>query len=210
MHGLGIFAGSNGSPARSVLEFINGEIWHTMSYRVFTSRGFNIPLGEMTWFTEHRMDSIVRGVNGEPLVCANLINASLQFGQVLDRHHNFLIPLGFSEADLLAFYRRPNCLIAVFKDRQRGSVHVLAETTRNIPAYGEWLAGYPVETHTDPQAPQWLISDSVFNWIASSPQAQAQWIVRCVGEDLYDMDDISGLAFDFFRYDYRSIVLTGW
>ena len=58
MHGLGIHAGRNGSPVRSVLEFTNGEIWHTMSYRVFTSNGFNIPLRDVTWFTDRRMDSI--------------------------------------------------------------------------------------------------------------------------------------------------------
>ena len=35
IHGLGIFAGPNGSPARSVLEFLYGVVWYAISFRVF-------------------------------------------------------------------------------------------------------------------------------------------------------------------------------
>ena len=128
------------------------------------------------------MDSIERGAFGQPLPCANLINASLQFDQTLDKHRSYLTPPGFSTNDVLAYYRRTNCYISVFRDQQRGTMHVLTETTRAIPTYGEWLASYPVETHTYPRASHWLISDSVFNWIASSPHYQAQWLVRCIDE----------------------------
>ena len=150
------------------------------------------------------MDSIERGALGHPLPCANLINAPLQFGQTLDQHRNYLTPPGFSTNDFLAYYRRPNCYIADFRDRQHGTMHVLAETTRAIPAYGECLAGYPVETHTNPRASHWLISNSVFNWIDSSPHCQAQRLVHCVAERQYEVEDVAILAFDFMRRDYRS------
>jgi hypothetical protein len=44
-----IFSGPNGSPARSVLEFLGGYVWYTISCRVFTNRGFVIPLNDLTW-----------------------------------------------------------------------------------------------------------------------------------------------------------------
>ena len=209
MHGFEVHAGPNGSPARSILEFQHGHLWNTLSYRVFTSRGFNIPLRELTWFTEHRMDSIIRGEHGQVLPVANLINAPLQFGQGFDRHPNYLVPPGLSYEDLVAYHSRSNCIIAVFRDRQRGTLHVLAETTRAIPPYGEWLAGYPVETHTDVNAAQWLVADSVFDWVASAPHAQSAYVVRCLVEDKFDIEDVAVLAFDFFRRDYRSIGYAG-
>ena len=205
LHGVGIFAGPNGSPARSILEFRHGHLWNTHSYRVYTARGFNIPLRELTWFTDNRMDSIVRGEFGQVTPVANLVNAPLQFGQHLARHPNYLTPPNMSYDDLYAYYSRSNRIIAVFRDRQRGTMHVLVETTRRIPAFGEWLAGYPVETHTDVNAEQWLISSSTFDWIAAAAPAEAAYIVRCLVELTIEMKDVALMAFDFMRRDYRSI-----
>jgi hypothetical protein len=204
MHGLGVFAGPNGYPARSILECTHGQLWYTAFQIVFRHREFNIPLRNLTWYTDHRIDSIERGEHGEVRVPANLINANLQFGQIFDSHPNFLFPTGLSDKDIIPFHSRPNCIVAVYRDRVRGTVHVIAETTRDIPGYGEWLTDYPVETHTDVHASRWLVEDSVDNWIDSTPHVRTQYLVRCVEERSFDMQDIAVLAFDFFRFDYRS------
>ena len=96
--------------------------------------------------------------------------------------------------------------MAVFRDRVRDTVHVIVETTRDITGYGEWLADYPVafETHTDVHASRWIVEDSVFNWIDFTPHVRAQYLVRCVEERRFDMQDFAVLAFDYFRFDYRS------
>ena len=151
------------------------------------------------------MDSMQRGTNGEVLPNANIINSVLQFGQRLDQHPNFPLPEGFSENDLITFYSRANCIVAVFRDHQRGTIHAIAETTRDNPANGEWLLNYPVDTHTDVNAPPWLIEGTTFDWIASAPFAKAIYLVRCIQQDKFDLEDVAVLAFDFFRFDNRSL-----
>jgi hypothetical protein len=156
-----IYSGPNGSPGRSVLEFLHVIVWYTISFRVFTSRGFNIPLDGLTWFTEHRMDSYVLQPNGQYEVSANIINASLQFSQLLQDHPNHLRPPGWTIRDLIAWYSRSNILVAGFIDRCSGMFRVIAETTVDVPPNAEWL--YPYSPHTKSVGdPNWLLYTSAF------------------------------------------------
>ena len=64
-----------------------------------------------------------------------------------------------------------------------------------------------MDTYIDPHAPGWLISNSSFDWNASAPSAQAAFLVRSIIESRYTLTDISVLAFDFVRHDYRQLCL---
>lgn len=203
--GNGIFSGPNGSPARSVLEFLGGYVWYTISCRVFTNRGFVIPLNDLTWFTNHRMDSYVLQPNGQYLPSANNINAPLQFSQLLDDHPNHLRPPGYSLTELVAWYSRSNCIIAGFMDRVTGTFRVLAETTTAIPPNAEWLAPYnPLSRWSN----NWLMDTSAFDWNGSSPSLQANFLVHCLIERKFDVEDVALLAIDFVRRDYRDLDIS--
>ena len=204
IHGLGIFAGPEGSPARSVLEFLYGRVWYTVSLRVFTARGFNIPLGDLTWFTDDRMDSFVLQPNGQYRPCANIINAPLQFSQLLGNHRNYPRPPGLSLRQLINLSSRANCLIAGFMDRHTGTFRVMAETTTRLPPHAEWLAGYypNVASVNDPN---YLVDTDAFDWNGSAPAAQAAYLVRSVQEDRFDIEDLGLMAVDFTRGDFRAL-----
>ena len=102
IHGLSVFAGPNESSARSLLEFIDGCVWYTISFRVFTAGGFNIPLGNLTF--------VLQG-NGQYLPSANSINAPLQFGQVKEYHPNHLRPQGLTLRDMIILWGKLHNLI---------------------------------------------------------------------------------------------------
>ena len=204
IHGLGVFAGAEGSPARSVLEFLHGVVWYTISFRVFTARGFNIPLTGLTWFTEHRMDSFVLMANGQYRALANIINAPLQFSQLIDDHVNYPRPPGYSLRDLINWCSRSNCIIAGFMDTPLGMFRVIAETTVAIPPHGEWLAPYYPNT-ASVSDPNYLLDTEAFDWNGSAPAAQANYLVRSLQENRFDIEDVGLLAVDFVRRDYRSL-----
>ena len=204
IHGLGVFAGPNGSPARSVLEFVDGLIWYTISFRVFTAGGFNIPLGDLTWFTDHRMDSFTLQSNGQYLPSANNINAPLQFAQLLEDHPNHLRPPGMSLRDWIIYCSRINCIYAGFMDVQAGLFRVVAETIRELPPNGEWIGPYNPNRRAVGD-PNYLVDPEVFDWNGSTPAAQADYMLRSLQDDRFDLDDAALLAVDFARRDYRDL-----
>jgi hypothetical protein len=204
IHGLGVFAGPEGSPARSVLEFVDGVIWYTLSFRVFTAGGFNIPLGNLSWFTSHRMDSFILQPNGQYLPSANNINAPLQFGQLLEDHPNHLRPPGISLRDWIIYCSRSNCIFAGFMDAEVGLFRVIAETVRDLPPHGEWIGPYNPHRRSVGD-PNYLVDPEVFDWNNSTPAAQAEYMLHSLQDNRFDLDDVALLAVDFVRRDYRDL-----
>ena len=66
-----------------------------------------------------------------------------------------------------------------------------------------------METHTDVNATQWLISSSTFDWNAVSAPAQAAYIIRCLIEMTIEIEEAALIEFDFMRRDYRSVGCAG-
>ena len=204
IHGLGVFAEPNRSPARSVVEFIDGVVWYTVSFRVFTAGGFNIPFGNLTWFAEHQMDSSVLQENGQYLPSANNINAPLQFAQLLEDHPNHLRPPGLSLRDWIILCSRSNCIYAGFIDTQAGLFRGIAESIRDLPPNSEWLGPYNPNRRAVGD-PNYSIDPEVFDWNGSTPAAQAEYMARCLQDNRFELDDAALLAVDFVRRDSRDL-----
>ena len=84
---------------------------------------------------------------------------------------------------------------------------VIAETTVAIPPHGEWLAPY-YPNSASVNDPNYLVDPEAFDWNGSAPAAQSAYLVRCIRENRFDMEDLALLAADFFRRDYRSLGMS--
>jgi hypothetical protein len=90
-------------------------------------------------------------------------------------------------------------------DRSTGAFRVLAKTTTTIPPNAEWLAPYnPLSRWSN----NWLMDISAFDWNGSSLSLQSNFLVHCLIESKFDVEDVALLPIDFVRRDYRDLDIS--
>ena len=75
---------------------------------------------------------------------------------------------------------------------------MIAESVRDLPPYAEWLGPYNPNRRAVGD-PNYLVDPEVFDWNGSTPAAQAEYMLRSLQDNRFDLDDAALLAIDFTR-----------